>query len=125
MKLFGMLGSEHAGERDNAVDAIGRALAASGLSWRWICELIAGGTTEQDAAARDRLLSRLVEDRVKEAMIGAWSLSVEEHADLRKVNTELREARSLRSVGAHDVHRALEVADMVRQRYGPALVGRS
>jgi hypothetical protein len=42
-KLVGMLGSAHAGERSNALDAIDQALERAGLSWWWVGELVAQG----------------------------------------------------------------------------------
>lgn len=117
-KLIGRLGSEHAGERENAFAAIKKLLAASGLTWSWVCELVAGGELVEVIDGRDRLLTRLVGDRVKEAMVGGWCLLREEYADLRAVNAELVEVRSLQRLSADEIRRAIEVSDLVRQRVG-------
>jgi hypothetical protein len=119
-KLFGLLGSDQAGERSNAIEAIGKTLAASGLSWSWVCELVASGVRAEDpeAVARDRVLTRLVGERVTEAVFGIYSLNVEEHAQLRKVNNELRELRSLRGLTSREIVHAIDLADLVRTRVG-------
>jgi hypothetical protein len=118
-KLFALVGgSEHAGERDNALAAIGKVLAGAGSSWSWITELIETGVhaSDPEAIAWDEVLSRLVGDRLREAMGGAWSLSLEERRDLTKVNVPFRTRGSVRNVRISDISRALDIADQVRQR---------
>jgi hypothetical protein len=119
-KLFGRLGSDQAGERANALAAIDKALPAAGLSWSWVCELVTSGThaADEGAEARDRLLARLMADRLAEAAVGAHSLSVQEHVELRKVSGAIKETGSLRSVASADVARALDLADVIRRRVG-------
>lgn len=120
-KLFGRLGSEHAGERQNGLAAIDKALTAAELSWTWVCELVANGihSADQDVVARDRLLTRLVGDRLSEAMFaGENALSTQQHASLRKLHDGLKEVRSLRAVKSEEIVRALDLADLVRRRVG-------
>lgn len=119
-KLFGRLGSDQAGERDSALAAIEKALAAAGSSWSWICALVGRGRLPDDAdqAARDGLLDQLVEQLTREAMFGAWALSVEERAALTRVSAELRETRSVAALRVDEIRRVIEVADIVRKRVG-------
>jgi hypothetical protein len=119
-KLFGRLGSEHAGERENALAAIDKALVAPGPGWSWICGLIEVGrlSTDDDAVARDRLLVRLVGERIRDCGVHDWTLSVEERASVRKIKNAIELSKSLSSIPSAEVELALGVADSVRRRVG-------
>jgi hypothetical protein len=119
-KLFGRLGSDQAGERQNALAAIDKALAAAGVSWAWVCDLVGQAEllTEGDLARRDRLLSRLVGDRLNECLAQAWSLSAEEKAAVRPLRDTLQVSKSLRSIEPERIEVAIYVADTTRKRAG-------
>ena len=119
-KLFGRLGSDQAGERQNALAAIDKALSAGGLTWAWVCDLV--GQAELlsvlDLARRDRLLSRLVGDRLDECLVQVWSMSADERAAVRCLYNELQLAKSLRSVKPERIESAIFIADATRKRVG-------
>jgi hypothetical protein len=119
-KLFGRLGSDQAGERQNALAAIDKALSAAGLSWAWVCDLVGQAEllTEGDLARRDRLLSRLVGDRLSECLAQAWSMSAEEKASVRPLWSTLQVSKSLRSIEPERIEAAIFIADVTRKRVG-------
>jgi hypothetical protein len=119
-KLFGRLGSDQAGERDNALLAIDKALTAAGMSWAWVCDLVnqAELLREDDMKRRDRLFARLVGDRLNECQAQAWSLSVEENTGVRRVANELQLSKSLRAVETERIEAAIFIADTTRKRVG-------
>lgn len=119
-KLFGRLGSDQAGERQNALAAIDKALSASGLSWAWVCDLVNAAEllTEHDLARRDRLLSRLVGDRLNDCLAQAWSLSAEERNAVRYLSNHLGLSKSLRSIETERIEAAMFIADETRRRAG-------
>ena len=119
-KLFGRLGSDQAGERQNALTAIDKALAAAGLSWAWVCDLLnqAELLSEGDLARRDRLLSRLVGDRLDECLVQAWSLSADEKKAVVPLSKALKLSMSLRSIEPERIENAIFIADTTRKRVG-------
>lgn len=113
-KLVGMLGSDHAGERDNALTAASKALAGAGLSWGWVGRLVADG--ELPGGDREKLLTRLVADRLREGLVTAWAMSGEEAKFVRDVLA--RCASGLSEASCADLERALQIAGDVRRRAG-------
>ena len=55
-KLIGMLGSSSAGERENALAAIDKALSAAALTWGWLAALVERG--ELPGGDRDRIYKK-------------------------------------------------------------------
>ena|ERR1039458_4501139 len=82
-KLVGMLGSAHAGERDAAVQAIDKALGSAGHSWAWLCDLVAGGGLAD--SAREKLLARLIAERLNAGLDQAWSMDAGDAAIVREI----------------------------------------
>jgi hypothetical protein len=113
-KLFGILGSEHAGERANALAAIERDLIEADLSWRWVGELVARG--ELPGGERDRLFVRVVGERLRQALASAWAMPAGDAGVVRGVIARLGAGAAEISVA--ELERALAIADATRREVG-------
>ncbi|HXO70411.1 MAG TPA: hypothetical protein VN838_15720 [Bradyrhizobium sp.] len=118
-KLFGRLGSDQAGERDNAIVAIDKALAAAGRGWSWVCELVTSGElpTDADVKARGALFAELVAERVRDCLAESWALSVAEAAAVGKVAVAL-DRGGMSDVNVDELREALRISTTMRRRVG-------
>ena len=82
-KLCGMVGSDSAGEKNNALLAIDQALARAGLSWQWIGELVAHGDLSR--GEREEILARLIAERLNAGLDQAWSMDAGDAAIVREI----------------------------------------
>jgi hypothetical protein len=105
-KLTGMLGSAHAGERDNAITALDNALAGSGRGWPWLAELIERG--EMPRGKREQLLGRLLAHRLRQALAGAWAMDSGEAEYMRSILDRL--AISASGISNEEIARAIKIA---------------
>jgi hypothetical protein len=120
-KMFGRLGSAHAGEVANAVDAINKQLPTCGMTWSTVSDLVAyAGFASDDAVARrsGKLIADLVRERLDRVRPSSWSYTADEAKYLLAV-TELLDGdpANLRTLGALDaLERGLRVCVAVAKR---------
>jgi hypothetical protein len=88
------------------------------LAWQGRSTYVALELTEDDLARRDKLLARLVGDRLVECRAQAWALSAEEKAAVLPLSSTLQHSKSLRSVTPGQIEAAILVADATRLRIG-------
>jgi hypothetical protein len=110
-KLIAMIGSEP--ERENAI----RALQRSGVSWTWIAEQVERSETMD----RQALFTRLLKERVSEALSASWVLTAIEAKTVAAMaeHTET----NFEHVGNEDIALFLGIADAARWRVGGARLG--
>ena len=113
-KLAGLVGSSHSGERAAALAAIDGALDRAGLTWRWIGEIVAGG--ELADSARERLLARLIAERLNAGLDQAWCLDAGHAAIVREIVGRCE--TGLAQVDATELARVINIADGARRRAG-------
>lgn len=107
-KLIGMLGSTHAGERQNASAALERTLSDAGLSFGWLADVVAGSSGDD----RHQLFRELVVERLSHALRHAWALTPQEAVFVRQVLYDLAGSNSAA------IARAIEIADRARRTAG-------
>lgn len=113
-KLIGMLGSAHAGERANAIEAVDQELARHGLTWFDVGALAAHGKRDRD---REKLLARFVSDRLKAGLQYAWCMTGEQSKWLRELVARCDRTGGL-DVGAAALTEAIAIADQARRQAG-------
>ncbi len=111
-KLFGILGSEHAGERANAVSAIDQALTRSGWTWSDVGQLIARGELPNDE--REKLLARLVADRLRAGLKFSWMLTGTQSKHLRELVA--RSESGFADVSTAALERAIAIVETARRQ---------
>ena len=104
-KLIGMMGSEHAGERQNASAALERTLSEAGLSFGWLADVVAVAGEDH----RYPLFRELVAERLSHALRNSWALLPREAAFVRDVLYNLNQSNS------DAVRRAIDIADRARR----------
>lgn len=114
-KLAGMLGSDAAGERANAVDAIGRELARAGLSFAWLAELVVHGQVADPQ--REKLLADLVAGRLKRGLIYGFGMSGSEQAFVQEISAQC--GTGLSETPAAVLRKAVAIADEAQRRAKP------
>lgn len=121
-RMFGAAGSAHDNERLSALRAIDIALAAAGLSWSWVVDIIANGAHQSEA--RERLFHRLVFDSLTAAYASQWGLTAAERAILGRVNSVIAAGGTVRDADDEELISAIEVCDALKRRNtpGPARV---
>lgn len=107
-KLIGMLGSAHAGERQNASAALERMLSDAGLSFGWLADVVAGS----DADGRYEIFRELLVERLSHALRNSWTVLPQEAAFVRDV------LYSLNRSNAAAIRRAIEIADRAKRTAG-------
>lgn len=113
-KLLGMIGSDKDGERANALAAVQEALNKSGETWAWIGSLVAHG--DLPGGEREKILSRLVADRLQGGLAHAWAMSDGDAKTVR--DTAARCKNGLAQVPADELSKAISIADEARRRSG-------
>lgn len=113
-KLLGMIGSSSEGEKKAALAAVEGALSKAGTTWAWIGSLVAHG--DLPSGDREKILSRLVADRLRDGLCQAWAMSDGEARELRDIAARCETA--LASVSPADLARAIAIADNARRRAG-------
>jgi hypothetical protein len=111
-KLCGMVGSDQAGEKSNALLAIDQALARAGKTWAWIGEIVARGELPND---RDKVSARLVVERLQTGLASSWAMSEGEAREVREI-VDLCEAGTV--ISPEKIKRAINIADDARRRAG-------
>lgn len=109
-KLVALLGSNNAGERDNALAALGRALGENGLDWAWLADLATRGETPDSDYTR--LFGRMVGERLRQGIVHAWSMEPGDARTVRAVADRLASGH----VSIFEIQRALSIADAARLR---------
>jgi hypothetical protein len=110
-KFVAMLSSER--ERGNAVAALGRGLADAGLDFNWLARLVVDG--ELPGGEREKLLARLVADRLRQALPRAWAMTGGDADTVRWLLDHCAEG-GLSGVSNADIERAIAVADEATRR---------
>src|ERR1019366_7914942 len=113
-KLCGMVGSDRAGEKSNALLAIDQALARAGKSWQWIGELVAHGDLSN--GEREKILASLIAERLNAGLDQAWSMDAGDAAIVRELVGRCEDG--LAQVSAAELSRAIKIADNARGRAG-------
>jgi hypothetical protein len=113
-KLIGMLGSDHSGERSNALAAIEQTLTKAGTTWAWVGSIVSHGDLPR--GEREQILGSLIGDRLRGGLSHSWTLSGDEARTLRE--TAARCKTSLASVSADELSHAIKIADEARRRAG-------
>ena len=113
-KLCGMVGSDQAGEKSNALLAIDQALARAGKSWQWIGELVAHGDLSN--GEREKILARLIAERLNAGLDQAWSMDAGDAAIVREIVGRCE--TGLAQVDATELARVIGLADGARRRAG-------
>lgn len=85
-KLLGLVGSDQAGERAAALQAIDDALARSGETWATLGQLVAGADGDR---VRTELLERLVAERLRAGLASAWAMNGPDAKLVRRVLTDI------------------------------------
>src|ERR1035437_1871554 len=107
-KLCGMVGSDQTGEKSNALAAIDQALSRAGKTWAWIGELA--------DSAREKLLARLIAERLNAGLDQAWSMDAGDAAIVREIVGRCE--TGLAQVNATELARVISIADGARRRPG-------
>ena len=110
-KLVGMLGSAHAGERSNALDAINKSLGEARLTWEWIASLVGRG--ELAGGESEALLRRLVTARLRAGLAVAWAFGNGEGSVVKKA---LALCEGEKPIDVVSIKRAIELADNACRR---------
>jgi hypothetical protein len=113
-KLCGMVGSDQTGEKSNALAAIDQALSRAGKTWAWIGEIVARG--ELADSAREKLLARLIAERLNAGLDQAWSMDAGDAAIVREIVGRCE--TGLAQVDATELARVIGLADGARRRAG-------
>lgn len=122
-KLIGMCGSSSAGERDNALAAIDRALSAAGLTWAWLSDLVASGERPDSGLVQRRalLVAKLLKPRLNEALSLAWSMTADEAKAIAELRKRVESGADLNSAeGLERIERAIGIITDVKRRNGRA-----
>jgi hypothetical protein len=114
-KVCGMLGSEHDGERRNALTMLGHQLANAGLSWAWFADLVAHGV--MPGGDRTRLFHRLVGARLADGLKYAHAMEPSEASYVRGMAK--RSPEELERAETKFVEHALQICDEARRRADP------
>lgn len=117
-KLIAMLGSSNAGEQGNAFGAL-RSLfsGGSGVDWNWVAALVEKGELRDEdagAVARDKLLRRLLVDRLDEGLAHAWAMPPGKAVNLRELRKRCADNKLRDSDFSNEIELALKVADQAR-----------
>ena len=113
-KLCGMVGSDQAGEKSNALLAIDQALARAGKTWAWIGDLVAHGDLSN--GEREKILASLIADRLNAGLDQAWTMDAGDAAIIRELVGRCE--TGLAQVNATELARALALANGARRRAG-------
>jgi hypothetical protein len=109
-KLVALLGSDNAGERDNALAALGRTLTDQGLDWAWLANLAAHG--EVPDSKHSKLFARVVGERLQRSLARAWAMA---DGDARFVRQVLG-CLVVGQASSDEIERALKIADDVKRK---------
>jgi hypothetical protein len=111
-KFVAMLSSER--ERGNAVAALGRGLADAGLDFNWLARLVVDG--ELPGGEREKLLARLIADRLRQSLPRAWAMKGGDAHTVRGLLDHCEGDGGLSGVSNADIERAIAVADEATRR---------
>jgi len=108
-RLIGRLGEVT--DRPAALAALDKELPAAGLSWGAIAEMVAHG--ELPGGEREKLLSRLVMDRLRNGLACAWAFEAGGAAFIRQILQ-----RGIGRTSCTDLEVALGIDDDARRKAG-------
>lgn len=107
-KMLALVGSDKAGERAAALQAIDQALARAEESWRSIGEMVAGA----DMRGLIELFERLVAERLQAGLAHAWSMDGPDAKLVRGVLANIGGATPV------EVACAVKISDEAQRRAG-------
>jgi hypothetical protein len=112
-KLLGMIGSAHAGERENALSAVDQALARAGMTWATIGRLVSrGGELPND---REALFARVMKTVCRDTIPRAWALNGGE-AKLVSAVFDACDGSRFAELDAIDLRKVVEISERARKR---------
>lgn len=113
-KLLGMIGSDQAGEKSNAILAVDQGLARAGKTWAWIGNYVAHGDVSE--GEREKILASLIAERLNAGLDQAWSMDAGDAAIVREIVGRCE--TGLAQVNATELAHAIKIADGARRRAG-------
>ena len=114
-KLFAALGDPSA--RAAALCAIDTSIAETGLGWGWVADAIAAA--DDDSGARERLLVRLVHEKLSALLADPSALKTAEAVVVARVSEALAPDGGTR-LPVSDLVAVVDLAGVVRRRSGRA-----
>jgi hypothetical protein len=118
-KIVAMFDSDVAGERVSAFEHARKIIGLTGRTWLWVSDLIRKGEAPDDE--REKLLARLVIDRLGLAEACQWAMSPEERICVEELRERCKAAlsggvRLGETTTWSAIMRTIEFTDAVRKR---------